>query len=129
MTEEEIQNFLISLKRYGEENNIPNISLKNAKYLRNLISKNKSHKILEIWSANGYSTIQFALEIKKYNGKITSIEFSQLAYEEAQDNFEAVWVSDIITHYFWDAREILPLLEESYDFIFIDGLKKNHSIF
>jgi predicted O-methyltransferase YrrM len=30
----------------------------------------------------------------------------------------------MITHYFWDAREILPLLEDTYDFVFIDGLKK-----
>lgn len=30
----------------------------------------------------------------------------------------------MITHYFGDAREILPLLSDRYDFVFIDGLKK-----
>jgi predicted O-methyltransferase YrrM len=30
----------------------------------------------------------------------------------------------IIRQYYGDAREIIPLLEKKYDFIFIDGLKK-----
>lgn len=118
------EKFLQELKKYGEKNDIPNISEKNATFLKNLIQEQKSKNLLEIWSANGYSTIHFASEIEKTGGKITSIEFSQVAYEEAQENFEAVWVSHLITYYFWDAREIIPLLEDKYDFIFIDGLKK-----
>jgi len=56
--------------------------------LRNLISSNNYTNILEIGSANGYSTICFADEVEKNNGRVTSIEFSQKAYEDAQDNFE-----------------------------------------
>ena len=118
------EKFLLNLKKHWEVNNIPNISKENAKYLRSLLAKNNVQHLLEIWSANGYSTINFAIELEKTWGKITSIEFSQLAYEEAGDNFQQVWVSNIITHYFWDARDIIPLLEDKYDFIFIDGLKK-----
>jgi len=118
------EEFLRELKIYGEENDIPNISRENAKFLRELIRKNNTQSLLEIGSANGYSTINFAIELEKTWGKITSIEFSQLAFEEACDNFEQAWVSEIISHYFWDARDILPLLKEKYDFIFIDGLKK-----
>jgi len=116
--------FLQQLKIYGEKNDIPNISPENATFLRKLIRDNNVQRLLEIWSANGYSTINFALELENTWGKITSIEFSQLAFEEAGDNFEKAGVSNIITHYFWDAREILPLLDEKYDFVFIDGLKK-----
>lgn len=118
------EEFLKQLKIYGEKNDIPNISTENAKFLRKLIKDNNVQHLLEIWSANWYSTINFALEIEKTWGKITSIEFSQLAYEEAGDNFEIAGVSKIISHYFWDARDILPLLHEKYDCIFIDGLKK-----
>ena len=120
----ERQEFLKILKKHWEENDIPNISLENAVFLRGLIKTNNTKRLLEIWSANGYSTIHFADELEKIWGKITSIEFSQLAYEEAQDNFKVAGVSEIITHYFWDAREILPLLDETYDFVFIDWLKK-----
>lgn len=120
------EKFLYELKLHGEKNNIPNISKKNAKYLQNLIEKNAYKNILEIGSANGYSTIHFADAIEQEGGKITSIEFSQVAFEEAQQNFETAEVSRLIEYYFGDAREIIPLLDAdiTYDFIFIDGLKK-----
>ena len=117
-------NFLKELKQYGQKNDIPNISEENALFLKKLIQENKTKKLLEIGSANGYSTIQFADTLEKMDGKITSIEFSQIAYEEAAENFEAAQVFHLITQYFGDAREILPLLDETYDFVFIDGLKK-----
>jgi predicted O-methyltransferase YrrM len=116
--------FLERLKTHWELHDIPNISRENAKYLRNIIAENNTQHLLEIGSANGYSTINFAIELEKTWGKITSIEFSQIAYEDATENYEKAWVTDIISHYFWDARDIIPLLEDSYDFIFIDGLKK-----
>lgn len=119
-----IEEFLEALKKHGEKTDIPNISRENAVFLRKLIQENNTQHLLEIGSANGYSTINFSLELQKTWGKITSIEFSQVAYEEAGENFETAGVSDIIQHYFWDAREIIPLLDEQYDFVFIDGLKK-----
>ena len=57
--------FLNKLKTYGEENNIPNISLDNARFLRELIRNNNTKHLLEIGSANGYSTIHFADELEK----------------------------------------------------------------
>ena len=116
--------FLKKLKQHGEKNDIPNISKENAQFLRKMLGEKNISHLLEIGSANGYSTINFAIELEKNGGTITSVEFSQLAYEEAQENFEIAKVSHIISHYFGDARDIIPLLDEKYDFIFIDGLKK-----
>lgn len=121
---EDIIHFLEQLKIYGELNNIPNISEKNAEYLKQLIKKRNIQSILEIWTANGYSTLQFASILQEIWGYVTTIEFSQLAYEMAQENIEASWLSRNIKQYYWDAREIIPHLTESYDMIFIDGLKK-----
>ena len=121
--------FLQKLKQHGLKNDIPNISLENANFLRDLIREQKTQHLLEIGSANGYSTIHFADELEKWGGKITSIEFSQVAYEDAQENFEATNVTDTITSYFGDARDIVPLLEDTYDFVFIDGLKKRSKVF
>jgi len=59
------EEFLRELKIYGEENDIPNISRENAKFLRELIRKNNTQSLLEIGSANGYSTINFAIELEK----------------------------------------------------------------
>jgi len=116
--------FLKKLKAYGEKNDIPNISYENAQYLRGILRENSTQSLLEIGSANGYSTINFAIELEKTWWHITSIDFSQIAYEDASENYEKAEVNSIISHYFWDAREIIPLLDEQYDFVFIDGLKK-----
>jgi predicted O-methyltransferase YrrM len=59
------QEFLKTLKKYGEENDIPNVSPENAIFLRKLIKENNTQHLLEIGSANGYSTIQFADELEK----------------------------------------------------------------
>lgn len=97
---QDIEDFLETLKAHGEKNDIPNISRENARYLRRMLRENNVQHLLEIGSANGYSTINFALEIQKTGGKITSIDFSQLAYEEAGENFETAGVINIIKHYF-----------------------------
>ena len=55
------EKFLIYLKKYWEQNEIPNISLVNARFLRDLIIISKTKNMLEIWTANGFSTINFAI--------------------------------------------------------------------
>lgn len=117
--------FLKELKKSSEERDIPNITERNAQFLRSLLSLSKAKNILEIWTANGYSTLQFAFEIEKNNGHITTIEFSSETHKEALKNFEEMGVSNMITSLFWNALEILPTLNEQYDFIFIDAMKKH----
>lgn len=118
--------FLKELKKKSQARNIPNISEENAKFLVDLIKKNNYKKILEIGTANGYSSICLAYEIQKW-WHITTIEFSSEAHEEAKSNFKEAWVDHIITPLLWNALLILPDLQETYDFIFIDGMKK-HSL-
>lgn len=118
-----LQEFLQKLKQHGIENEIPNISLENAEFLLEQIKQIKAKNILEIGTANGYSTIHFANCIQEWDGKITTIEFSSLSYEAAKKNFEEVWLSNI-TQLLGNALSILPELKETYDFIFIDGMKK-----
>jgi len=56
--------FLQKLKNHGIQNDIPNISLANACFLRGILREKKTKKLLEIGSANGYSTIHFACELE-----------------------------------------------------------------
>jgi len=116
--------FLQELKRHGVANDIPNISEVNAKFLRDLIQIKKAKNMLEIGTANGYSTIHFALELQKNNGKITTIEFSKLSYDAALQNFSNAQVSETIQALNGNALDIIPILKETYDFVFIDGMKR-----
>ncbi len=120
----DLHQFLYDLKQHGIANEIPNISEVNARFLRDLIKIKKVKNMLEIWTANGYSAIQFALELKNTAWKITTIEFSTLSHEQALKNFEIAGVQDIIDAKLWNALDILPTLQETYDFVFIDGMKR-----
>lgn len=119
-----IEDFLEKLKKHWLKNDIPNISLENAVFLREIIKRKKVKNLLEIGTANGFSSINFAYEMKQNNGKITTIDFSEKSYNEAKQNFIDAWVSEMITPLFGNALDILPTLEWRYDFIFIDGMKR-----
>ncbi|PID87577.1 hypothetical protein CSB07_00665 [Candidatus Gracilibacteria bacterium] len=119
--------FLKELKRHGKENDIPNISETNARFLRDLIKITNSKFVLELGMANGYSTINFAFELKnlKRKGKITSIEFSPKSYNDALGNFKKASLEDFINPILGNALDEIPKLkDESFDFIFIDAMKK-----
>ncbi len=116
--------FLQNLKKHGIENEIPNISEVNARFLRDLIKIQKTQNMLEIGTANWYSAINFALELKNTWGKLTTIEFSKLSYDSALENFKTAWVSENIHAINGNALDIIPALEEKYDFVFIDGMKR-----
>jgi len=116
--------FLQNLKVFWEKNDIPNISLDNALYLRDIIQKLQARNILEIGTANGYSTIHFADEIEKWGWHIDTIEFSPNSFQLAKENFQEAQVWHLITQYLGNALDVLPTLEKKYDFIFIDGMKK-----
>jgi len=122
--------FLSELKEYWIKNDIPNISFTNARFLRDLVKIKKTKNILEIGTANGFSTINFAFELKKlWNWTITTIEFSPNSHNDALNNFEKAWVSFLIKPFLWNALDIIPTLNEKYDFVFIDWMKKRSKDF
>jgi len=115
--------FLQELKNYGLKNEIPNISQANAFFLRDLIQISGAKNMLEIGTANGYSSIHFALELAKNGGHLTTIEFSEKSFTDAQNNFQKAGVENI-TSLLGNALDIVPTLQETFDFVFIDGMKR-----
>lgn len=115
---------LKKLKEYWIKNDIPNISETNALFLRDLIKIKKVKKMLEVWTANWYSSINFALELKKISWKLTTIEFSSRSYDLALQNFEDFDVTESINAINWNALDEIPKLKDKYDFVFIDGMKR-----
>ena len=119
----DIQIFLKELKVFGLANNVPNISEENAEFLVWILHTRRSKEVLEIGTANGYSTIHFASTVGKWGGYVTTIEFSALSHNAAKKNFEIVELTNIDS-LLGNALDIVPKLEKKYDFIFIDGMKR-----
>ena len=119
-----IEQFLLELKEHWIKNDIPNISITNAKFIRDLLKIKKPKNMLEIWTANWFSWINFALELQKFDWVLTTIEFSKLSYDIALQNFEKAWVSQSINPINWNALDEIPKLQNNFDFVFIDGMKR-----
>lgn len=117
--------FLQKLREYGKQNTIPNISDCNAKLIRDLLFISKTKKMLEIGTANWFSAIHFACELEKLWWELVTIDFSEKSYLEAIDNFAQAGVEQIITPILGNALDEIPNLEDnSFDFVFIDGMMR-----
>ena len=122
--------FLEDLRKFWEENSVPNISRANARFLRDLIMISGAKNMLEIGTANGLSSICCGIEIEKNKGHILTIDFSPKSHEEAKKNIVSVWLEETIKAVFWNALDIIPTLSNnSYDFVFIDGMMRRSKDF
>lgn len=86
----------------------------------------RPHKVLEIGTSIGYSTVSMASVVKEYGGKITTVEYDERVAEHAVNNFRRFGVLENIDVKIGDAQEIIPQMEsEKFDVIFQDvGDKK-----
>ena len=126
----EREEFLKKLKNYWEQNTVPNITQTNAKLLRDLIKIQKTINMLEIWTANWYSSINFWIELERNNWKLISIDFSEISYNEALLNVKETGLENTITLILWNALFEIPKLQDNFfDFIFIDWMKRRSKDF
>ncbi len=56
-----LRHYLAKIKKLGEKSEIPNISLENAQEIVKVLQSRKFATMLEIGTATGYSTLNFAI--------------------------------------------------------------------
>ena len=124
------KNFIKELRQYWIDNTIPNISDINAQLLVDLIKVQKTKTMLEIWTANWFSAINFANQLEKQDWKLITIDFSPKSYEEALVNFEKTELKTTIKAILWNALDEIPKLDDDYfDFVFIDWMMRRSKDF
>ncbi len=121
----ERESLLKEMRDFWVKNSVPNISDINAQFLWDLIKIKKASCVLEIGTANWFSTIHLGIGVEKNTGKLIWIEFSLPSFELAQKNIIKARLEDTVEILFWDALEIIPWLEQTFDFVFIDGMMKS----
>ena len=119
---------LEKIKQKALEEHIPIIMDDTLEVIEKYLKENKPHKILEIGTAVGYSAICFT-EILAEDGQIDTIERDSERVKEAKENIKRAEVENKINIYEGDAVEILPMLDNKYDVVFIDAAKGKYPFF
>lgn len=115
---------LVNLRKYGEENGVPIITMGGLSVLLSVIRIKNVKRILEIGTAIGYSSIVMALESKEIT--IDTIERDKKMYEQAVRNITDFGLEDRINIIYKDALEVNNDELGTYDLIFIDAAKAQY---
>lgn len=113
------------IKDYANKNNVPIIFPEVEQFIRVLLKISIVKNILEIGSAIGYSSLVMA-ESTPSNVRITTIEKRKDMYKIAKENINQSKYKDKVKIIEGDARDVIPELEEKYDFIFLDAAKGHY---
>lgn len=106
--------------------NFWNVSRATANFLSMLIKISGAKNVLELGTSNGYSGIWLAEALKQNDGHLTTVEFWDNRLQIAQENFEKCNLSDLITTKLGSATEVIKMLNDEYDMIFIDANKSEY---
>lgn len=112
---------LREIEEFALTNNVPIIEPEVRNFLGMIVKIKKPCKILEIGTAIGYSSIIMKMASK--DSKITTIEINEDSFSEAKLNIEKFGFEKDIHCILGDANEVIELLEDEYDLIFIDAAK------
>lgn len=115
-----VKAFLENHKNQWHDMNVPS---SDGQALYDLIIQNAYKQALEIGTSTGHSAIWIAWALSKTGGKLVTIEINERRYNEALENFKAAGLSEYIDARLADAHELVPKLEGSFDFVFVDADK------
>lgn len=122
----ERQGLLKEMEEFAHSYSVPISQPESIRFIEVLLKIRPAEKILEVGTAIGYSAIIMA---KASGGKVTTIELSDDAYRKANEFISRSDVADKINVIHGDANEVLPDLEGSFDFIFVDAAKGQYNDF
>ena len=117
---------MIKLEAEAEKENIPIVGPVVGELLYILAAATKAERILELGTATGYSAIYLARACEAVDGIVVTLENDSDMAARAQQNFCQAGVSDRIEVHVASALEVLPQLQESFDFIFLDIEKQDY---
>jgi predicted O-methyltransferase YrrM len=85
----------------------------------------RPHRILEIGTYTGYSALCLASGLSD-NGMLHTIEINDELEQLAASFFKESGLNDRIVQHIGDAEDIIPLLDEKFDLVFLDADKRKY---
>lgn len=110
------------LQKWAYEQGLPIIPKDVVKLLGFVLGLKKPKAILEIGMAVGFSA-SYMSQFLPEDGYIKTIDRYPLMIEMARENFKKFNLQDKITVLEGNANDILPTMDEQFDFVFMDAAK------
>ncbi len=125
MEDSKVEVVLREIEFLAQEYNLPIIGKNKAVILSNLIKAHSPSFALEVGTLIGYSAIAIANALPE-NGKLITIEVNRKNANIAKKYFERSCLKNKIQLVVGDARVVIPKLNYSFNFMFIDADKRQY---
>jgi len=93
-----------------------------------LVSLSGARRVLEVGTYTGYSALAMALALPE-GGELITVEKEEAFAKVAEEFFRRAPWGKKVKLLRGDAREVLPALEGSFDFVFIDADKSSYPFY
>lgn len=113
--------YIKELKQIANENHIPIIKDSGCDFLIEFCKTHNFENILEIGTAVGYSGSNMLFQ--SATSHLTTIEINENSFVMAKKTFETLNLSNRVTQFLGDAKDVIKSLDQKFDFIFLDGPK------
>ena len=97
-----------------------------ALFLRILVQTRKAQRGIEIGSAVGFGAVNMGIGFERTGGHLYTIDISPKMVAKCRANIAKAGLSKTVTVIEGDALKVLPKMEGTYDFVFIDALKSDY---
>lgn len=93
--------------------------------LRFLVQEMKPRRVLELGTFTGYATLWMAAALPE-GGRIDTIEINDEMEDLIREAFRRAGVADRVRLVIGDALDVLPMVDETYDLVYIDANKRDY---
>jgi len=97
-----------------------------AMLLRILVETGNAQRGVEVGSATGYGAINMGIAFERTGGHLFTLEIDPEMVKACRQNIAKMGLEKTITCVEGDALETLPALEGTFDFVFIDAVKRDY---
>jgi predicted O-methyltransferase YrrM len=119
---------LTKIEALAKKNFLPIIGPERGKFLADEVRKAKPCHVLEVGTLVGYSSILIGNELDE-NAEIVTIEIHREEAEVARENVVKANIAPKIKIVTGNALQVIPTLDGSFDFAFIDAEKTEYILY
>jgi predicted O-methyltransferase YrrM len=102
------------------------VSPATGRYLFSLVAPQNECGVLEIGGSRGYSSIWLAAGVRYFAGSVVSIEWDPAKAAAWRRNVAAAGLEEFADLVEGNAFDVLPLVEDVFDVVFIDAEKEDY---